>query len=242
MGRALGAAAVLLGIAAAAATAGTAGPAFSPNAIVEAYGGEGVLERFQAFRTDAEVVARMRGGKGRVRRDLAAPGRLRVEIAYPGTTEVRILDGDLGWRGDAGGARAVEGPPRTAMVYQFLRSAVPWVFVEYAGRFVDRGTRADAGGTLRAVGLPWSPELDLTYWIQEETRRVVRVEGVLRMGNAKSIFATEYGDFRRVEGLLVPFSEENYASGQHTGTTQVLSVSFAPPDLGPFSPPGETRR
>jgi len=128
------------------------------------------------------------------------------------------------------------------MVYQFLRSAVPWVFVEYAGRLVDRGTRSEAGETFRTVGLPWSPELDLTYWIQEETRRVVRVEGVLRMGNATSAFATTYGDFRRVGGLLVPFSEENYASGRHTGTTQLLSVSFDPPDLGPFSPPRDKGR
>ena len=236
MAAGLRAAAVLLGLAAAAATGGAAGPTFSPEAVVEAYGGGQALERFRAFRTDAEVIARVRGGNGRVRRDLAAPGRLRVEIAYPGATEVRILDGDLGWRGDAGGVRAVEGPPRTAMVYQFLRSAVPWVFVEYAGRFVDRGTRSEAGATFRAVGLPWSPELDLTYWIQEQTRRVVRVEGVLRMGDATTVFATAYGDFRRVGGLLVPFSEENYASGRHTGTTQVLSVSFDPPDLGPFSP------
>ncbi len=242
MATALSAAAVLLGIAAAAATGSAAAPAFSTEAVVEAYGGEQALERFRAFRTDAEVIARVRGDKGRVRRDLAVPGRLRVEIAYPGATEVRILDGDLGWRGDASGVRAVEGPPRTAMVYQFLRSAVPWVFVEYAGQFVDRGTRSEAGATFRAVGLPWSPELDLTYWIHEETRRVVRVEGVLRMGNATSAFATVYGDFRRVGGLLVPFSEENYASGRHTGTTQVLSVSFDPPDLGPFSPPRDGGR
>jgi hypothetical protein len=49
-------------------------------------------------------------------------------------------------------------------------------------------------------------------------------------------FATQYEDFRTVEGVLFAFREQNYASGQHTGTTRVREVRFSPKDLGPFDP------
>ncbi len=206
------------------------------ESVVRVYGGPQAAAKMRACRVDAEVRALLRGATGRVRREFLAPDRLRVEIAYPGVTEVRILNGKRGWRGDAGRLRRVTGLPLLAMRYQLLRSALPWVLVEHRGLLEDRGSRRRGGQDYRLVGLPWSMELDLTYWVNTISRRVERVEAVLRTGPVHALFATEYREFRRVKGVLVPFTEENYANGRHTGTTRILSVTFGPPGMGPFDP------
>ncbi len=206
------------------------------DSVVQAYGGPAAAALLQTHRVEADVVARMRGATGRVRRDFRAPDKLRVEIRYPDATEVRVLNGDSGWRGDAGQLRRVQGLPELAMVYQLLRSGVPWVFVHHRKKIEDRGTVRRGGSEFRVVGLPWSPGLDLTFWIDSANRRVRRVEALLRDRGQQSLFATEYDDFRRVDGVLVPFAEENFASGHHTGTTRVRAVTFGPQGLGPFDP------
>lgn len=226
---------VLFGIAAPRAGASDLGALL--DSVVETYGGPRAVARMQAYRVRAEVDARRQGGAaGRVTRDFQAPDRLRVEIAYPRAAEVRILDGDRGWRGDDGRLQRVDGPPRTAMEYQLLRSEIPWVFVHHRSRMEDRGEAFRQGAACRRVGLPWSQDLDLTYWVDAASRRVVWVEGTVRFPGGQTGFATDYGDFRRVEGLLVPFLEENYAGGAHTGTTRIREVVFGAEGLGPFDP------
>ncbi|RMG88988.1 MAG: hypothetical protein D6708_10570, partial [Candidatus Dadabacteria bacterium] len=193
------------------------------DSVVAAYGGPRAAARLEAFRAEAEITARLRGKVGRMVREFRAPDKLRVEIAYPGSTEVRVLNGARGWRGDAGRLQRVVGLPLLAMRYQLLRSAIPWVFTHHRKLLEDRGSRTRNGQTYRLVGLPWSMELDLVFWVNAATRRVDRVEGVLRAPGHAAPFATEYADFRKVDGVLVPFHEENYASGRHTGTTRILS-------------------
>jgi hypothetical protein len=39
-------------------------------------------------------------------------------------------------------------------------------------------------------------------------------------------FVTTYSDFRKVDGVLVPFREENWANGQTTGETVLRKVEF----------------
>ncbi len=204
--------------------------------VVDAYGGPAAAEKYTAYRALARVQALLRGTQGKVVREFRAPDKLRVEITYPGTTEVRILNGPRGWRGDAGMLRRVTGLPLLAMEYQILRSAVPWVFTRYRQVLEDRGQRRSGGRTWRLVGLPWSMSLDVTYWVDPGTSLVLRVEGLLRAGGRTSVFATQYADFRPVEGVLFPFLEQNYASGRRTGATTVLTVTWNPPDLGPFDP------
>jgi len=212
------------------------------DAVVSAYGGPPAVARLEAFRVDARVEAKMRNETGTARRDFRAPDRLRVEIAYPPGVEIRILNGTRGWRGDRSGVTPVDGLPKVAMVFQMLRSAVPWVFVHHRALVEDRGTRSDGGAGLRLLGMRWSRELDMIFGVDEKTGRVILVEGTLQgTGDKTTIFGTQYSDFRRVEGVLFPFAEENFASGFHTGTTRVSSVVFSPPDLGPFEPGGEKR-
>lgn len=205
-------------------------------AVVEAYGGAEAVAKLEASRVEGEVEAHMRGAKGKMRRDFAAPERLRVTIAYPETTEIRILDGDRGWRGSPERVSPVQGLPHTSMVYQLLRSSVPWSLVQHRERLERSGGQTDGEARLVVLTLPWSPALKVEFFVDEASHRVVRVEGTLAMGPTTMAFATRYADFRVVEGLLVPHVEESFAGGRHTATTRLTAVRLGADDLGPFSP------
>jgi hypothetical protein len=50
-------------------------------------------------------------------------------------------------------------------------------------------------------------------------------------------FVTAYSDFRKVSGVLVPFREENFVQGRHSGTTELQTVEFlAEAPTGAFRP------
>jgi hypothetical protein len=212
------------------------------DAVVSAYGGRPAVKRLEAFRAGGQVEDKMRNETGTVRRDFRAPDRLRVEIAYPPGVEIRILNGTRGWRGDRSGLVAVDGLPKVAMVFQMLRSAVPWVFMHHRVLVEERGTRSEGGAELRLLGIRWSRELDMVFGVDGKTGRVTLVEGTLQSPTGRTtVFQTRYLDFRQVEGVLFPFAEENFAAGVHVATTRISAVVFSPPDLGPFEPGGEER-
>lgn len=222
----------------------SAGPAASSDevaslvdAVVEAYGGATALERLRSYRVEAELEATAQAAAGRILKDYQQPQRLRVEIAYPTVREVRILDGEKGWRGDDHVLRRVDGFPRLAMLYQLVRSGIPECLVRRKTEVRDLGTKTKEGTEYRVLALAWSPELEVSFWVHPKSYRILWTEGILRVGESAAVFGTRYGNFQRVDGVLYPFLEETLVpGGQRTGRAKVTSLSFAPEDLGPFDP------
>jgi hypothetical protein len=204
--------------------------------IARAYGGPAAVERLDAFRIEGEVRAHVRGETARVRRDVLGADRLRVTLEYPGRTEVRILQGERGWRGTEAEQLPVAGLPHLAMVYQLIRSTVPRSLMHHRSHIVQAGVRTEAGGRYLLLRFDGKQGLSIDFWVEDISRRVTRVEGTLASDTVKMSFATRYGDFRDVDGLLFPHSEENLVGGRHAGSTTIQSVSFSAGDLGPFAP------
>lgn len=207
--------------------------------VIQAYGGAQAVERLGTSRIVGSVTPHIRdlGGAGRVQRDFAAPDRLRVEIAYPAQTELRILNGQRGWRGNAPRITAVQGPPLVAMRYQLLRLQPAWALGAHRDLLSLGETREVDGAPRRTLRLTWSPELSLDYLVDEATWRITRVEAQLSFGAMALQFATDYSEFQMVKGALIPLAELNYASGRHTASTRILSVELGVGDLGPFTGP-----
>jgi len=190
---------------------------------VEAYGGAAALESHPAMVQEGTVTSSRRG-EGRLTRIFERPRRLRVSISYSGGPgEIRVLDGARGWRD---GEEVTAGPAYLAMVLQAARLDLPFLLARAAAKLVDEGTVERDGARLRAVSVPVGDGLTLTAEIDPGTGRVRRA--LTRMaGPAGAVeFATEFGDFRKVSGVLVPFRETNYAQGQRTGETVLRSVEF----------------
>jgi len=193
--------------------------------VLEAYGGSSARERAATVRQTGVVSATMRNGHGEIVRTFERPGKLRVEIKYEGMPdpEIRVLDGSQGWRsGDP-----VQGPMLTSMILQAARMGLPWILADHADAIVDRGTVERDGGERRVLELPLDDSTSIIVEIDPETARITRSIGrASAPGFPGGVmeFATDYDDFRMIDGLLVPFHEKNYAMGHSTGETHLTQV------------------
>jgi len=203
----------------------------SPNALIDrvlaAYGGKAALSKVKAYRMEGSVASVMRGN-GPLVRLFARPARLKITLDYPGHLEVRILDGDKGWRSDGkGNLSPVDGFLRSSMVLQAARSDIPWILDER--RTATRVLPVMEGGKLQGLELPLGEGLTLTVYADTATGRIVRSSGVLEVPGMKTNFSADYSDFRMVDGVLFSFREANSASNQSTGETVITKVTVNPP-------------
>ena len=167
--------------------------------VVDAYGGSAAWAKVTSIEAHGRVVPAMRKGDGAMTRTWRSNGDLRVEIAYPDKTETRVLENGKG----TNNGRESNAMELDAMRLQALRIALPRLLTDKKATL-----RAPAPNTIEiALG-----GLTVTAEVDPATGRVVRSTG--RSG--EMAFATTYGDFRTVNGLLIPFHEENTAMGMKT--------------------------
>ena len=205
---------------------------------IEAYGGEAALAGAGRMLQEGTVTSTMRSGAaGKIVRLFERPIRLRVEIEYPGSeSEVRILDGGRGWRNGS----VASGPMYQAMLLQAARLGLPAILLDFQASLQDLGEIERAGVGLRAVGLEFHQGLMVTAEIDPDSGRILRSAGTISGADGRPAlsFATEYSDFRDVDGVLIPFREVNYAQGRRTGETQLDSVELLQEiPTGSFHPP-----
>lgn len=200
------------------------------DAVLEAYGGRAALAGVKAYRMEGTVGSVMRG-TGALVRTFARPDRLKIALDYPGHPETRILDGAQGWRSDGkGNLLPAEGFLLTSMLLQAARADLPWLLDER--RETLRLLAPMDGGKIQGLEVPVGQGLTLTVYVEIATGRIVRSSGVLSSPGMSTNFATDYGDFRTVDGVLFPFREANFAANQSTGETIVTKVVVNPPLTG----------
>lgn len=205
------------------------------DVVVQAYGGRPALASHAVVVQEGEVAAHAHADVGRVTRILARPWMLRVTIRYPGAgTERRLLDGQRGWRD---GREVTGSPAHAAMLLQAARMDLPFLLGEARGRVVDEGEVERDGRRLRALRVPIAEGMDVTAEIDPATGRIDRAVARSSAGGMPLEFRTDFADLRTVSGVLVPFREENFVQGRHTGTTTLKSVEFlSEAPTGAFQP------
>lgn len=201
----------------------------SPSALIdrvlEAYGGASAVRSVDAHRQEGMLVAVRGAAHGRLVRIATAEDRLSILVEYPDRAELRILEGADAWRGPGPGAlERVGGPLRGAMVLQAARSWLPRLLDEHRADATIAG--AEEGRTVLDVRV--ASDLVLRVFVADDTNLVVRSESILESAPGPVGFATDYADFREVDGVLFPFREETYASGYHTGSALLERVELNP--------------
>lgn len=215
----------------AAAPLRAAGPAAkSPDALIDsvlaAYGGKAALAKVKAYRMEGTVASVMRGS-GALVRTFSRPERLKITLDYPDHPEARILDGRKGWRSDGkGNMSPADNFLLTSMVLQAARADLPWLLDDK--RTTLKLLAPMDGGKLQGLEIPLGEGLTLTVYADTATGRIVRSSGVLDAPGMKTNFATDYSDFRTVDGVLFSFREANFASNQPTGDTVITRVTVNP--------------
>ncbi len=193
--------------------------------VLEAYGGRERLEQVHSYRFEATMAAIVQGQQASVARASRGHDSLAVEIQYPDRAELRMLEEGRGWRGASRESlQEVQGPMLNSMRTQAMRANVPWVLAELHDRVELIDTTADE----YLLGVRLAGEAAIRFWVDAATDRVTRTEAVVGAGQTVMVFATDYSDFRDVEGVLFPFHEENWAQGTHTASVDVSSVRWNP--------------
>ncbi len=191
---------------------------------VAAYGGKQALARAAVTRQEGRVTSLLHQGQnGRIARAYVRPGKLRVETSWPdGTGEIRILDGGTGWRD----GEEASGPRLAAMILQAARLDLPALLSAWVDKVEDRGTGEVEGKAVRILSLQPAPGLIVVAEVEVGTARVLRSRGSSVDPGMPLSFETTYGEFRKVDGVLVPFLERNWANGRTTGETLLDKVTF----------------
>ena len=188
--------------------------------VAKAYGGESRLLALHAVRETGTITSGR--GDGTLVRAFEPPSRLSIEINRPTATspEVRILDGSRGARD----GQVVLGPMLDAMVLQAVRLDLPAALLRHRAQLRDLGEIVREGKKLRSIGLPLEGSKAIAVGVEASTGHIVYSEGVVGTIH----FATVYSGFRRVDGLLFAFEEENFASGVKTADTHLVRIEVNP--------------
>jgi hypothetical protein len=190
-----------------------------------AYGGVDAVGRVHTLRQDGMLMARSGAGHGEVTRISSGTGTLSVLVAYPARAEIRIVEKGRGWRGAGVESMAeVDGPLLSAMVAQAARLRLPRLLLDSPS--VVR-LESDAGDR-DVLEVTLAADLKLRLFVDGETRYITRSESILTDVPVPFGFATDYSDFRRVDGVVFPFREETFAAGVHTSSMLLGSVEINP--------------
>ena len=169
--------------------------------VVHAYGGAAAWSKVTEIVAHGRVVPAMRKGDGAMTRTWRGTDNLRVEIAYPeNKTEVRVLENGKG----TNNGRESNAMELDAMRLQAARLALPKLLADK--RVPVRLTAPNVLEVTLDGGLTVDAEVD------PATGHIVRSTG----HSGQMSFITAYSDFRTVNGLLIPFHEENSAMGMKT--------------------------
>lgn len=193
--------------------------------IANAYGGRAVLENFTALRETGRVEPAARTGDPvPTVRTYARPLRLRVEVGAPSNPrEVRVLDGEKGWRN----GKESTGMGYDAMVLQAVRLDLPFHFLSQRKALVEKEPVHYQGKRLRVLELPLEHGLSIRAGIEPDTGRILFSEGTTKSGAAgPTTFETRYDDFQTVEGRLFAFKETNFAGGTKTAEIVLTSIEL----------------
>jgi hypothetical protein len=196
--------------------------------MVAVYGGEAALEKIGALREEGKVEATMRvGSSGPIVRTYARPSKLRVQIGEgPKFTEVRVLNGEKGWRN----GQEATGASYEAMVLQAARLDLPWLLMKHKTKLIDKGPAERDGRQLHVLELALENGLSLSAGIEPATGHILFSAGTTRTGGMT--FETAYDDLRKVDGVLFAFKETNLAQGTKTAETILSKIEIikSPPE------------
>lgn len=225
----LGPAAAILTTAAALAApaaAQTPNPGKVVDAVLHAYGGQNVLQGVKALRLEGTIITAMHQEPGHFIRIVEGRHSLKVMIHYPDHVEIRIVDGERGWNGATPQTlQAARGPMLAAMQLQASRSWLPWIMEEMRDSLTVE--RANSDVVVMSGGL--APGLALRFYVDPRTHHILRTESDMDADGMKMTFATDYGDFHRVDGILVAFREVSFEGNTHTASLSVEKASINPP-------------
>jgi hypothetical protein len=196
--------------------------------IIEAYGGRERLAKVRAVSAEGRITALMRSDEGTYRRTVRRDGNLFVDIVYRRSSERRILHNGRGYSGADGTVEEVSGPRLQAMVYQYNELNLPYGLLD--DTFTVTSLRKDTvnGEAVHVLRLVDRSGMPMDVFVHAVSYRIVKCEGFFVVGTETTSLSAEFGDFKSLDGILLPFKIINYAGGQKISFTTIDRYQINP--------------
>jgi outer membrane lipoprotein-sorting protein len=196
--------------------------------IIDAYGGKKKLSEVVSISAEGRITKRFPEDKGTYYRYMKRPGKLLVDIKYSESSEKRILNGNHGYRGTNGKVEAVKGPPYDAMVYQYDQLDLPFGFLDRSLSVAALHKDKLNGADVDVLELKDREGYEIEIYVGARDHLVLKATGYFKIGRNETSLSAEFSDFRKVDGILLPFRITNYARDFKISETEITKYMINP--------------
>ncbi len=196
--------------------------------IIQAYGGRDALSRVSALAAEGKITTFMPNDHGTYFLYLKRSGKLLVDIKYTKRMEKRILNRDKGYSGTDKEVSEVTGPAYNAMVYQYDQIDLPYGLTDGAFRVTYLRKDSFRGRPVDVLKLTDKAGNEMEAVVDSENYHIVKTDSLFSMGREKALLSAEFEDFRKVDGVLLPFAIINYADGFKISETRIIKYTINP--------------
>ncbi|MFL6195611.1 MAG: outer membrane lipoprotein-sorting protein [Thermoanaerobaculia bacterium] len=234
--------------------AGLAGAALQAQTVdeiigkhLEARGGKDKIKAVQATRLTGKMVMGQ-GMEAPFTLEQARPNKMRMEFTLQGMTGVQAYDGKTGWAVMPFMGKKDPEPMSADDVKQLEEQAdMDGILVDYK----DKGHQVESLGKVDVEGTPayklkvTQKNGDLTnIFIDAESWLEIKREGKAKMRGQEFETEVTFGDYKPVEGLVLPFSIEQKVKGAPGGMMMTVSKIEINPsvDAGRFAMPAVEKK
>jgi hypothetical protein len=197
---------------------------------VAAYGGEKAIEGATGIRAVGDINAIMRRDRGSYEFSFKRPRKLRVDTKYQHSFEIRLLNGNSGYRGTAEASLApVKDQRFLAMVYQYKHIDILYGIIHDLYTISRKGKEDLDGKSVEVLHLTDQEGPPMDVYIGTTSFYIVKVTGYIVVGDGRSTtLSSEFSDFRKVGDTVFPFKVTNYAGGQKIAETVMKTYTIDP--------------
>ncbi len=225
---------LVAGLAGAAVQAQTADEIINKH--IEARGGKDKIKAVQTERITGKMVMGQ-GMEAPVSMELARPNKMRMEFTIQGMTGIQAYDGSSGWSVMPFMGKTEPEKMSDEEVRQAEDQAdMDGPLVDYK----DKGHQVELVGKEDVEGTP-AYKLKVTkkngdvvnVYIDAESYMDIRETGKVKAQGQEVESQTTYGDFKKVDGLVFPFSIEQKPQGAPAGMVITISKVEVNPTVEP---------
>ena len=200
------------------------------DGVVQAMGGAERLDGIESYHATASTVASTPQGEMEITGSvlIVFPDRFRQEMSMPFGDLVMAIDGETGFMQMPQGTQVLPDSQRRQASQEVARNLLTVLRSRADDGFsaVYAGEDSHEGATLDLVTIE-SDGQSMTLGVDRESRLVVtktyRGSG---FGGAPGEMIDVYGDYREVEGILLPFSRTSSFEGKPATETQIESIEL----------------
>lgn len=195
--------------------------------MIVAYGGEDNLKKLNSYKAEWDMVNMMTSTEGSAVVYLKFPDKFRVEVTGGMSGfETRVINGVRSGKGVRNRPISEEsGPMASATKFQLRRLYTPLMLREIQPMLkLEDYKEGDKYMVLthnQGQGM-----FTIRYYVNPKTKLLDKVVGSLPMDRRTIEFAAEYGDYRKVGGVMMHHTENKFAANMNTAFLTLKNITL----------------